>query len=70
MTVEYLFATSLSVADAAARRKDWRPCDRGVWLKADGTTILFISSEEQLAAVPAEVTVYEVAGASLRRRAA
>jgi hypothetical protein len=59
-SVEYLFATALSVAGQAARKRGWRLCARAVWLKADGMIVCFICFEEQLAAVPARVTVHRV----------
>ena len=59
--VEYLFAVSLAVADQAARKKGWRPASRASWLKADGTTVLFIPFEEQLATLPTGARVH-VAG--------
>ena len=61
MRIEYLFATSVTVADCAARKKGWRPAGRAAWLKADGTTVCFICFEEQLAAVPAGVKVHRAA---------
>jgi len=57
---EYLFATSITVADQAARKKGWRSCGRTTWLKADGTTVCFIGFEEQLAALPAGAKVHRV----------
>lgn len=64
---EFLFAASLSLADQIARKWGWRPCARAAWLKSDGTTVLFICLEEQLAAVPAGANVH---GVSRRKRAA
>ena len=60
-SVEYLFVAALSVADQAARKKGWRQSGRAAWLKADGTTVYFICSEEQLATVPAGVKVHRTA---------
>jgi len=57
---EYLFATSITVADQAARKKGWRSCGRTTWLKADGTVVCFIGFEEQLAAFPAGAKVHRV----------
>jgi hypothetical protein len=48
------------VADNAARKRGWRPAGRAAWLKADGTTVLFVCFEEQLAALPAGVRVHVV----------
>jgi hypothetical protein len=58
--VEYLFAASFYAADQDARQRGWRPSGRAAWLKADGTTVCFICLDEQLAAVPAGVTVHRV----------
>jgi hypothetical protein len=61
MSVEYLFAASVTIADRAARRKGWRLAGRAAWLNADGTTVCFICFEEQLAAVPAGVKIHRAA---------
>jgi hypothetical protein len=45
-------------AEAFARAKGWRPSGRAAWLKADGTTVYFISLEAQLAAVPAGTKIH------------
>ena len=58
MRIEYLFATSVTVADQAARKKGWSPAGRAAWLKDDGTTVCFICFKEQLAAVPPGVKVH------------
>jgi hypothetical protein len=58
MTVEYLFAVSITVADRAARKR--APSGRAAWLKTDGTTVCFICFEEQLAAVPAGARVHRL----------
>jgi hypothetical protein len=58
--VEYLFATSFYVADRAARKQGWLPHGRAEWHKPDGTVVCLICLEEQLAAVPANITVYVV----------
>jgi hypothetical protein len=67
--VEYLFAASFTVADQAARKQGWRPCGRTAWNKPDGTLVYFICLAEQLAIVPAGVTVHVVGkvSAELRR---
>ena len=67
--MEYLFAATVAVADQAARKQGWRPCGRAAWLKADGVTVYFMCFIEQLAALPAGVTVHVVgkASAELRR---
>jgi hypothetical protein len=62
MMVEYLFAASFYIADQDARKRGWVPSGRAAWLKADGTMVCFICLEEQLAAVPAGVTVHRVGG--------
>ena len=58
--VEYLFAISLTVADQAACKQGWRPYGRTQWNKPDGTAVLFICFEEQLAVVPAGTTVHVI----------
>ena len=60
MTVEYLFAASFYLADQAARKRGWRPSGRTAWQKADGTLVCFICLDEQLAEVPAGVTVHRI----------
>jgi hypothetical protein len=60
MRIEYLFAASVTIADQAARKQGWRPSGRAAWQKCDGTIVYFICFEEQLAAVPAGVTVHRV----------
>jgi hypothetical protein len=57
---EYLFAASFSVGDQAARKQGWRPCGRTAWQKPDGVVVYFICLTEQLAAVPAGVTLHVV----------
>jgi hypothetical protein len=66
---EYLFAAAFAVADQAARKQGWRPCGRAEWHKPDGTVVYFICFAEQLAIIPAGVTVHVVgkASAELRR---
>ena len=68
-SVEYLFASNVTIADQAARKQGWRPRGRADWLKPDGTQILFICLIEQIAAVQAGQTVHVVgkAPAELRR---
>ena len=67
-SVEYLFAASFSVGDQAARKQGWRPCGRAAWQKADGTSVFLICLAEQLAAVPAGVTVHVVGKPSFELR--
>ncbi len=62
--VEYLFGPHIDIAHAFARTKGWRACGRAAWLKADGTTVYFISLEVQLAAVPAGVKAHRVGRAA------
>jgi hypothetical protein len=59
-SVEYLFASAVSIADQAARKQGWSPRGRAEWHKPDGTTIYFICFPEQLAIVPAGATVHVV----------
>jgi hypothetical protein len=60
MSVEYLFAASITVADRAARKQGWHPHGRAGWIKPDGNEVLFICSEEQLAIIGKHVTIYFV----------
>jgi hypothetical protein len=60
MTVEYLFASSITIADRAARNQGWRPHGRTGWTKPDGIEVSFICFEEQLAVVSRQVTIYFV----------
>src|SRR5262245_35235704 len=62
MSVEFLFAVSIHIADQAARKRGWRPSGRAAWLKADGTMVCFICFEEQLAGIPAGARVHKVGG--------
>jgi hypothetical protein len=69
MRIEYLFAATVALADAAARKQGWRPTGRTAWLKVDGTIVCFICLAEQLAVVPDGATVHVVGKppADLRR---
>ena len=69
MRSEYLFASSVTIADQAARKQGWRPNGRTSWLKVGGTTVYFIAFAEQLAVVPDGATVHVVGKrpAGLRR---
>jgi hypothetical protein len=67
-TVEYLFAAAFSVADQAARMQGWRSYGRAAWQKPDGVVVYFICFAEQLAIVPAGVTVHVVGKASTELR--
>jgi hypothetical protein len=58
--VEYLFASTVTIADQAARKQGWRPRGRADWLKPDGTIVYFICLTEQLAIVPPGATVHVV----------
>jgi hypothetical protein len=58
MTVEYLFADSIHMADRAARTQGWHPHGRTGWIKPDGIEVHFICFEEQLAVVAKHVTIY------------
>lgn len=58
MSIEYLFASSITLADQTARKRGWRPRGRAAWLKGDGTVVCFICFEEQLAGLPAGVKVH------------
>ena len=60
MTVEYLFADSIHMADRAARTQGWHPHGRTGWIKPDGIEVHFICFEEQLAVVAKHVTIYFV----------
>jgi hypothetical protein len=59
--VEFLYAPRIDTAEAFARTEGWRPSGRAAWLKADGTTVYFISLDVQLAAVPAGTKIHRVA---------
>jgi hypothetical protein len=58
--VEYLFGANFYLADRIAREQEWQSHGRSAWLKPDGTIIYFICLEEQLAAVPADVTIHVI----------
>ena len=59
-SVEYLFASTIALADRAARKQGWHPHGPTGWLKPDGMEVHFICLEEQLAVVGKHVTVYFV----------
>jgi hypothetical protein len=40
--IEYLFASSIDIADHAARKRGWRPNGRAAWVKDDGTMVCFV----------------------------
>jgi hypothetical protein len=46
VSVEYLFAATISLADQAARKRGWRPSARSAWLRGDGTMVCFHCFEE------------------------
>src|SRR5262245_59921858 len=60
VSVEYLFAASISLADQAARKQGWFPHGRTGWLKPDGNAVHFLCFEEQLAIVGKDVAIYFV----------
>jgi hypothetical protein len=66
VSVEYLFAASISLADQAPRNQGWQPHGRTGWLKADGNEVHFICFEEQLSVVGKDVTIYFVGDLSER----
>jgi hypothetical protein len=68
--LEYLFAANFYLADRTAREQEWQSHGRAAWLKPDSTIVYFICLEEQLAAVPADVTIHVIGEppAVLRRR--
>jgi hypothetical protein len=56
--VEFLYGSRVDAAESFARTKGWRSSGRAAWLKADGTTVYFISLEAQLAAVPSGTKIH------------
>ena len=64
VSVEYLYAAAIGVADDAARGQGWLPRGRVGWQKPDGTVVHFICFIEQIAIVPKDETVHFVGEAS------
>jgi hypothetical protein len=56
----FIYAASVTLADAAARAEGWRACGRAMWERQDGATVYLLSLFEQLVAVGAGQTVYVV----------
>jgi hypothetical protein len=68
VSIEYLFAATIALADRAARKQGWHPHGRTGWLKPDGNEVHFICFEEQLAVVDKYATVYFVGSLSAQVR--
>jgi hypothetical protein len=52
MSVEYLFAASVTIADRAAPKKGWRPTGRAAWLNADALRFASSVSSNSLRQCP------------------
>src|SRR5262245_22257193 len=60
MSIEYLFAAFIALADHAARKRGWHPFGRTGWVTPDGSEVHFICYEEQLAVAGNDTTNYFV----------
>ena len=49
--LQYLFASSITLADQAARKQGWHAYGRTGWITPDGNEVHFICFEEQLAVI-------------------
>jgi hypothetical protein len=58
--IEYLFAPTVTEADAFAREHGWRPGGRVTWFKRDGTVVYFLSLLVQLEIVSAGEIVHVI----------
>jgi len=59
-SIEYLFASSITLADQAARKQGWHAYGRTGWITPDGNEVHFICFEEQLAVIGKRITIYFV----------
>jgi hypothetical protein len=57
---EYLFASSLQVANRAALKQGWHAYGLSGWIKPDGNEVYFVGSPEQLLAIDLHATIYFV----------
>ena len=59
-SAEYLFASSITLADQAARKQGWHAHGRTGWITPDGNEVHFICFEEQLSVIGKHITIYFV----------